>query len=129
MEALNYIQQIHGVTPPITGSELNAALGKNHQPIKNIAEIIQPIIPDSILLIDNDSQQTLQTLIYDDLHVAQQAQKPFHLPNFYQGKVNTGEPTPFPQTNTDLADKSTRASLGTITFVLFRLVIAKKGAG
>lgn len=129
MEALNYIQQFHGVTPPITGKELIAALGKNHQQIKNIAEIIQPIIPDIILSNENDSHNTLQTLIYDDLNVAQQAQKTFHFPSFYQGEVNTGEPTPFPQTNTDLAGKSTSTSLGTITFVLFRLVIAIKEAG
>jgi predicted extracellular nuclease len=54
MEALNYAEEIKGHTPHISGSELTHALQNDHQQIKNIAEIIQRVNPDIILLNEFD---------------------------------------------------------------------------
>ena len=50
MEALNYAKRIEGKPVKVTGSELISALKSDHQQIKNIAEIIQRINPDILLL-------------------------------------------------------------------------------
>ena len=50
MEALNYLPSELGREAKPTGKELAEALTQNHQQIKNIAEIIQRVKPDIILL-------------------------------------------------------------------------------
>lgn len=116
MEALNYLPHTPDVIPQVTGNELSTALSQNHQQIKNIAEIIQRINPDIILLNEfdreNDSHKALQTFINDYLNIAQHTQKPIHFPYFYQGTVNTGEPTPFTLKTADTTDKSPSDNFG-----------------
>jgi len=99
MEALNYIPY-HGKTAPkVTGNELQQALNNNHQQIKNIAEIIQRINPDIILLNEFDrtskNHQEIKTFIQKYLNVSQNEQTPINFPYYFQGSVNTGVKTPF----------------------------------
>jgi len=99
MEALNYVPYQRGVEPNVTGTELKQALSNNSQQIKNIAEIIQRVNPDIILLneFDNTSanHQELKTFLQKYLNVSQHQQKPINFPYFYQGSVNTGVKSPF----------------------------------
>jgi len=103
MEALNYLPYIKGKTPDVKGNELAIALENNHQQIKNIAEIIQRINPDIILLNEfdreNETHQALQTFISRYLNKSQQGQKAINFPYFYQGAVNTGVSTSFDLNN------------------------------
>ena len=95
MEALNYT---HNKTANITGNELEQALAKNHQQIRNIAEIIQRVNPDIILLNEfdrtSDDHRALKIFIKDYLNVAQNNQQPINFPYFYQAPVNTGVRSP-----------------------------------
>lgn len=97
MEALNYLPKEANGKP--TGSELNSALQSNHQQIKNIAEIIQRVNPDVILLNEFDRRDNsaiaLKTFITQYLNKSQHQQSAVDYPYFYQGSVNTGELTPF----------------------------------
>ena len=99
MEALNYIPYKRGIKPSVTSNELTNALAENNQQIKNIAEIIQRVNPDIILLNEFDNtninHQALKTFIQKYLNVAQQKQHSINFPYFYQGSVNTGVKTPF----------------------------------
>ena len=63
MEALNYLPSELGREAKPTGKELAQALKQNHQQIRNIAEIIQRVNPDIILLNEFDSNdKTHQSL-------------------------------------------------------------------
>jgi len=91
MEALNY----RGNSPKVpTGSELMTALESNHQQIKNIAEIIQTVNPDIILLNEFDNgiygKKALSLFLSKYLQVGQQHQQPINFLYSYQGDVNTG---------------------------------------
>ena len=57
MEALNYQSQENRETSKVTNKALQIALDTNHQQIKNIAEIIQRVNPDIILLNEFDNQE------------------------------------------------------------------------
>jgi len=98
MEALNYSPRIKGQAPNVTGNELAQALHSKHQQIKNIAEIIQRINPDVILLNEfdytDDKGKTLQYFLTNYLAVSQQNQPPVNFPYYYQSSVNTGVKTP-----------------------------------
>lgn len=99
MEALNYVPYQRGVEPKLTGNELQHALNNNHQQIKNIAEIIQRVDPDIILLNEfdrsSDDHQALRIFIQSYLNVSQHKQSAINFPYFYQGSVNTGVTAPF----------------------------------
>ena len=99
MEALNYAERIEGKRAKVNGDELISALKSDHQQIKNIAEIIQRINPDIILLNEfdysNDNGKAIQLLINDYLAVSQQGQLKQNFPYYYQAPVNTGVKTPF----------------------------------
>ncbi|MEW6997203.1 endonuclease/exonuclease/phosphatase family protein [Colwelliaceae bacterium BS250] len=103
MEALNYIPYVKGKTPNVEGDELSKALNSGHQQIKNIAEIIQTVNPDIILLneFDRDNEQhlALQVFINDYLAKGQKNQQGIDYPYFYQAPVNTGVASPFDLTN------------------------------
>lgn len=94
MEALNYSEHKRGETINVSQKTLADALSSNHQQIKNIAEIIQRVQPDIILLNEfdylDDNNQALKTFITHYLNKSQQGQKPIDFPYFYQGPVNTG---------------------------------------
>lgn len=94
MEALNYVERVSGQSPKVTGNELTQALKNNAQQIRNIAEIIQRINPDIILLNEfdrtKDHQSNLQYFIKHYLNKSQHGQAAIDYPFVYQGKVNTG---------------------------------------
>ncbi len=94
MEALNYGDNKTFDATNIDSNELSLALQANHPQIRNIAEIIQRINPDIILLnefdrIDN-SANNIRDFINNYLGVSQHNQQTINYPYFYQGKVNTG---------------------------------------
>ncbi len=99
MEALNYAERIEGKRAKVNGDELISALKSDHQQIKNIAEIIQRINPDIILLNEfdysNDNGKAIQLLINNYLADSQQGQLKQNFPYYYQAPVNTGVKTPF----------------------------------
>ncbi len=99
MEALNYVEGKRGESPKVSGDTLSNALASDHQQIKNIAEIIQTINPDIILLNEFDNQnndgqhgnnQALKVFINHYLNKSQNGQSSIDFPYFYQGSVNTG---------------------------------------
>jgi hypothetical protein len=98
MEALNYQSQQSRETSDVSSHTLQRALDSNHQQIKNIAEIIQRVNPDIILLNEFDNQQnhannqhgSLKTFIEQYLNKSQNGHTAIDFPYFYQGEVNTG---------------------------------------
>ena len=94
MEALNYLPSALGKEQKPTGHELAVALVENHQQIKNIAEIIQRVNPDIILLNEFDGNdpehQSLKRFLRDYLAKSQQGNTAVNYPYFYQGPSNTG---------------------------------------
>ncbi|PHR82517.1 MAG: endonuclease [Colwellia sp.] len=94
MEALNYAENIDMYTPNINNNELSHALKSNNQQIKNIAEIIQRVKPDIILLNEfdrvDDSATNIHYFINNYLRKSQHNQHAINYPYFYQGSVNTG---------------------------------------
>ncbi|TPH16487.1 endonuclease/exonuclease/phosphatase family protein [Litorilituus lipolyticus] len=98
MEALNYIEHKRGSNSIVPSNTLTKALQQNNAQIKNIAEIIQRVNPDIILLnefdfSDNNLQSkhsALKDFLDNYLAKSQQGQAPQKYPYFYQGPVNTG---------------------------------------
>jgi len=100
MEAFNYNGGRKNIP---TGNELSTALQSNHQQIKNIAEIIQKINPDVILLNEFDRQgdafASLKLFLTQYLANGQEGQQPVQYPYFYQAPVNTGIVSPADMNN------------------------------
>ena len=98
MEALNYLPSGERGKVIPKGNELPAALASQHQQIKNIAEIIQRVNPDILLLNEFDRTDekgiALQQFLTDYLAKGQQGQSGVSYPYFYQGTVNTGVKAP-----------------------------------
>jgi endonuclease/exonuclease/phosphatase family metal-dependent hydrolase len=102
MEALNYRPyqrgEIANASNHTLNDTLNTALNDGHQQIKNIAEIIQRINPDILLLNEfdnkdnhpNNSHQALKSFITQYLNKSQNGQPTVDYPYYYQGPVNTG---------------------------------------
>jgi len=98
MEALNYVSKQKGKQPDVSGQTLINALATNHQQIRNIAEIIQRVNPDIILLNEFDNtnnnndndHSALLSFIKNYLNKSQSGQKPVDYPYVYQAPVNTG---------------------------------------
>lgn len=98
MEALNYRSQENSETADVSNKALQLALEADHQQIKNIAEIIQRVNPDIILLNEFDNQEnsknnqhrSLKIFIERYLNKSQHGQTAIDFPYFYQGQVNTG---------------------------------------
>ncbi len=91
MEGFNYLKDRKSKP---NGEELPLALASGHQQIKNIAEIIQTVNPDIILLnefdrVDEDSA-ALQLFISNYLTKSQNGQAAVDYPYFYQAPSNTG---------------------------------------
>ena len=91
MDATNYIEQDQS---PL-GNELQSNLRNGeHQQIKNIAEIIQRLRPDIIILNEFDyskqSATDVQNFIKHYLKESQTNSKPIDYPYFYNAPVNTG---------------------------------------
>ena len=94
MEALNYVEHKRGESPNVSEETLKKALKSDHQQIRNIAEIIQRVNPDIILLNEfdylDDNNEALKIFINNYLNKSQHGQKTVNYPYFYQGPVNTG---------------------------------------
>ncbi len=94
MEALNYSPSTPEGEVKATANELTLALKSDNQQIKNIAEIIQRVNPDIILLNEFDgndeSHQSLKLFITQYLAKSQNGHAAIDYPYFYQGPVNTG---------------------------------------
>ncbi len=94
MEALNYVEHKRGTPVNVSTDTLTKALSGDHQQIKNIAEIIQRVNPDIILLNEfdylDDNNKALKSFITNYLNKSQQGQKAIDFPYLYQGPVNTG---------------------------------------
>jgi len=94
MEALNYTEHKSDTPVNVSTKTLANALASDHQQIRNIAEIIQRVNPDIILLNEfdylDDKNQALKIFIKNYLNKAQRGQKAIDFPYFYQGPVNTG---------------------------------------
>jgi len=94
MEALNYTEHKRGAPVNVSTKTLANALANDHQQIKNIAEIIQRVKPDIILLNEfdylDDNHNALKSFIANYLNKSQHGQKAIDFPYFYQGPVNTG---------------------------------------
>jgi hypothetical protein len=91
MEGGNYVER--GVTP--RGHELPAALSNSDHPqIRNIAEIIQRVRPDILLLNEfdyhEDPERGVRPFLERYLAQAQPGTEPIDYPYFFQGPVNTG---------------------------------------
>ncbi len=95
MEALNYTKREKDLPPNLTGAELVNALDNDHQQIRNIAEIIQKINPDIILLnefdnVNNENGQAIRLFIDKYLNISQSGQDKIHYPYYYLAPVNSG---------------------------------------
>lgn len=91
MEASNYIES----NQTVVGDELHLQLKtKSNQQIKHIAEIIQQVRPDIILLNEFDYLKTsaadVQSFLTDYLAVAQTDGKLIDYPYYFTAPVNTG---------------------------------------
>jgi len=91
MEGGNYVER--GVTP--SGHELPAALSNSDHPqIANIAEIIQRVRPDLLLLNEfdyhPDAERGVRPFLTNYLRQSQAGTEAIDYPYFYQGPVNTG---------------------------------------
>ncbi|GEK08355.1 endonuclease/exonuclease/phosphatase family protein [Pseudoalteromonas peptidolytica] len=96
MEATNYQQQ----GEPLDPEKLSKLLQDGqHQQIKNIAEIIQRVRPDIILLNEFDyiaePEKGVLAFMNNYLDKSQHGQQPISYPYFYIAPVNTGLPTRF----------------------------------
>lgn len=94
MEALNYSEHQRGEPANVSSKTLADALASDHQQIKNIAEIIQRVNPDIILLNEfdylNDNNQALKSFIKNYLNKNQNGHKAINFPYLFQGPMNTG---------------------------------------
>lgn len=96
MEATNYQQKGQA----LDSQKLSKLLQNGqHQQIKNIAEIIQRVRPDVILLNEFDyiaePNKGVQAFVNNYLAQPQADQQPISYPYFYIAPVNTGLPTPY----------------------------------
>lgn len=106
MEATNY--KSLGMQPSEQVLEKVLSNG-SHPQVKNIAEIIQRIQPDIILLNEfdyiADQNKGVKAFIKNYLNVSQAGQAPIDYPYTYVAPVNTGEPTSFDLDNNGKAEQ------------------------
>ncbi|WP_394222050.1 endonuclease/exonuclease/phosphatase family protein [Alteromonas gracilis] len=80
----------------------------NHQQVKNIAEIIQRVNPDVLLLNEfdyvADKSKGIDAFVKNYLNVSQQGLTPVDYPYSFVAPVNTGEPTEFDLDNNGKAE-------------------------
>lgn len=105
MEAGNYQQPADS---SVNADGLRQALSTaQHPQIRNIAEIIQTVRPDILLLNEfdyiADPKQGLERFLKAYLKVAQNQQQAIDYPYYYLAPVNTGVATPLPAQNTRLS--------------------------
>ncbi len=97
MEATNYLGRD---VQNASAEELATRLASGNDPqIKNIAEIIQRVAPDVILLNEfdyiEDPKRGVDAFVENYLKISQGGANAIDYPHYYYSTVNTGEPTPF----------------------------------
>ena len=94
MDATNYAKKGEAIDK----DALSKALASNHQQIRNIAEIIQRVRPDVILLNEFDyidADKGINVFRKNYLQVSQNKQVAIDYPYYFIAPVNTGLPTEF----------------------------------
>lgn len=94
MDATNYAKKGESIDK----DALSKALASNHQQIRNIAEIIQRVRPDVILLNEFDyidADKGINVFRKNYLQVSQNKQVAIDYPYYFIAPVNTGLPTEF----------------------------------
>ncbi|BDY06029.1 endonuclease/exonuclease/phosphatase family protein [Ferrimonas sp. YFM] len=95
MEADNYRRREEALDPQALEKRLRT--GRNRQ-IRNIAEIIQRVRPDILLLNEfdyiKDPRRGALAFQRRYLSVSQNGQRPIHFRHFHTAPVNSGEPSP-----------------------------------
>ena len=79
-------------------SALTHALANQHPQIQAIAEIIQHVRPDILVLNEFDyvpAEQGIEVFLKDYLAHSQRGESPIDYPYYFIAPVNTGEPSPF----------------------------------
>lgn len=94
MEAQNYLAK-HSKNVKTQANTLEKAIAHQEQQIKNIAEIIQRVNPDVILLNEFDNQnnnnrEALKSFLANFLNKSQNGHPAIDFPFYYQSPVNTG---------------------------------------
>ena len=105
MEATNY----KSLDMPPSNKVLQHVLSTGEHPqVKNIAEIIQRVNPDILMLNEfdyiADKRKGVEAFIKNYLNVSQRGLKPVDYPYTYVAPVNTGEPTTFDLDNNGKAE-------------------------
>lgn len=100
IDATNYLSRGEIARDPSRSSVVKEALASaNSAQIKNVAEIIQRIRPDIILLNEFDyianPKHGIELLIKNYLNVSQNSQASIDYPYYYIAPVNTGLASPF----------------------------------
>lgn len=96
MDASNYLDESQ--LPQLESSPLPEILQQNHEQIRGIAEILQRVRPDIVLLNEFDyvaPEAGINVFRKDYLAVSQNGQKAIEYPYAYTAPVNTGVPSPF----------------------------------
>ncbi|MCK7459171.1 endonuclease/exonuclease/phosphatase family protein [Idiomarina sp. ATCH4] len=96
MDASNYLNESE--LPALTESPLPEVLQKNHEQIRGIAEILQRVRPDIVLLNEFDyldPEVGVNVFQKNYLAVSQNGQQAIEYPYAYTAPVNTGVPSAF----------------------------------
>ncbi|WP_420809717.1 endonuclease/exonuclease/phosphatase family protein [Idiomarina seosinensis] len=96
MDASNYVE--YEQLPKVTESPVPAKLADGHPQIAGIAEILQRVRPDIVLLNEFDyvdAERGINVFIRDYLRQSQNGLDPINYPHVYMAPVNTGLPSPF----------------------------------
>lgn len=96
MDASNYVE--YEQLPKVTESPVPEKLAQGHEQIAGIAEILQRVRPDIVLLNEFDyvdRQRGIEVFLKDFLGQSQNGLAPIDYPHVYMAPVNTGVPSPF----------------------------------
>ncbi|MGM0526628.1 MAG: endonuclease/exonuclease/phosphatase family protein [Pseudomonadota bacterium] len=96
MDASNYVE--YEQLPTVTESPVPAKLASGHSQIAGIAEILQRVRPDIVLLNEFDyvdAERGINVFMRDFLGQSQNGLDPINYPHVYMAPVNTGLPSPF----------------------------------
>lgn len=107
MESENYVPRgTKGNSEQILINQLDSG---NHEQIRNIAQIIQTVRPDVILLNEFDYIQNpdlgVKAFIKNYLNVNQGEAKSIDYPYYYYSTVNTGQPSPYDLDNNGKSER------------------------
>ncbi|MCA1768270.1 MAG: endonuclease/exonuclease/phosphatase family protein, partial [Idiomarina sp.] len=96
MDASNYLSE--NELPQLTKSPVPEILQQGHEQVRGIAEILQRVRPDIVLLNEFDyldPEVGVNVFQKDYLAVSQNGQQAIEYPYAYTAPVNTGVPSPF----------------------------------